>query len=484
MGVGVVGGTSQLEAIYNSVTTAPKPQMIDPMLQPAFYVTSSNMYPSSVLIYNHYYQLIGTATQGNESYSMNQWNSSYGTEFNDNYGYGGANSGTGSGYQISAGVGHSNYFGNRYFEVSSSPSSNIDFKIHNRGNQSYLRNYAPWMHLGSIVSDSTSNAHKVLIGINTGGEIVLTNNSPKLFGRAFEYSSSSYGIDKASIASIFSAYSLSSVNAAISYNATTKKLVLIGRSSYSHYPIVIENVDHPALYLNNAGGWATHILSKSKIANTSSPAYNPTNTNESQYRAQVTITDTGRIYYFNMYTNWGYSSSYWDISGTSIGSNNQLGTRSYTTVYGIMDDASNGGGTQYNISNDTRYIFMYTQNYYYHGGFYGMVIDTKTGKALYDYQWQSSTFASIATVGKSDFVLSYATNADSGNGVGVKILNFENEFLLYNGSAGSNNAIKATSADPFNGQIFYWLDSPYHSTNYPAVFSMQGYDKALVGGQK
>ena len=113
-----------------------------------------------------------------------------------------------------------------------------------------------------------------------------------------------------------------------------------------------------------------------------------------------------------------------------------------------------------------------------------MVIDTKTGKALYDYQWQTSTFASIATVGKSDFILSYATNADSGNGVGVKVLNFENEFLLYNGSAGSNNTIKATSADPFNGQIFYWLDSPYHSTNYPAVFCMQGYDKALVGGQK
>lgn len=483
MGVGVVGGTSQLEGIYNAVTNAPKPAIVDPLLQPAFYLTSQQ-YPSGSLVYNHYLQVIGSTTQGDDSYSTNGWSNSYGTEFNNNYGYSNGNPSTGAGLQVTAGVGHSNYFGHRYFEVNTSPSANSDMKIHTRGNSGSQRNYAGWYYLGSIVSDNTSNAHSVVIGIDTSNQLVLTRNSYKIFGEAFEQASVSVGQSKASLSTLFNAYSLGSVSAGISYNATTKKLVLLGRNGYSHYPIVVSNVDHPAGYINNAQGWVTHILAQSRIANTSSPSYTPWNTNESQYRAQVTITDTDRIYTFKMYTNTGYSSSYWDISNGAIGSSVTLQSRSYTTVYGITDDAANGGGSQYNITNDTRYIFMYTHNYYYHGGFYGMVIDTKTGRCIHNYYWETSTVAGISPVGKSMFILGYANNADSGAGYYSRLFKFDEEYYAYAGNAGTTNSLVAPNTSPFNTATTQWLDTPYHSTNYPSVFQVTGFDRALVGGQK
>ncbi len=484
MGVGVVGGTSQLEGIYNAVTNSPKPAIVDPMLQPAFYVTTNNMYPSTILIYNHYMQLIGTTYQGNESYSMNQWTSSYGTEFNENYGYNSSYSTSGTGYFHTACLGRSNYLGHRYFEVTSSPTSNSDIKVHHRGNGGNGINYAGWYYLGNIVSDSTTNAHKVIIGV-TGTSLYLTGNSSKEFGQA-AHSSFTKGYN-GSISGVFSGLGAvsSAVASGISYNATTKTLLILGRDGYSHYPIIYTNVDHPAGYLGNVEGWIAHILTKPKYVNTSSAAYKPTNGgSEDQVRAQVTLTDTGRIYYFTQITNYGATSSYWTFNGTTISANTHLSSQSWTNISGIANDTTWGGGSQYNMTNDTNTIFLYSQAYYYMGGMYGIYIDVKTGRALHNYTWQTSDTCSMAPFGKNKFITGQTSNADSGSGFYAKVFSFDQEYQYRTGGQGSTNSVVSVGDSITSGVGTQWMDSPYHSTNYPSVCQVNGYDKALVGGQK
>ncbi len=484
MGVGVVGGTSQLEGIYNAVTNSPKPAIMDPMLQPAFYLTNSSMYPSSILVYNHYLQMVGTIVQAHESYSMNTWSSSYGTEFNDSLGYSNTTSTTGTGYFSAACLGRSNYLGHRYIEIASSPSSNIDFKAHHRGHGGSGINYAGWYYLGNIVSDSTTNAHKVIIGVS-GTSLYLTGNSSKEFGQA-AHSSFTKGYN-GSISAVFSGLGAvsSAVASGISYNATTKTLLILGRDGYSHYPIIYTGVDHPAGYLGNVDGWISHILTKPKYVNTASAAYKPTNqSNDDQLRAQVVMTDTGRIYYFNQIYNWGATSSYWTFNGTSISANTQLSSQNWTNVYGIANDNTYGGGSQYNMTNDTNSIFLYSQAYYYLGGMFGIYIDVKTGRALHNYVWQTSNVVSMAPVGKNKFIAGYSENADGGPGFYAKLFSFDQEYQYRAGNQGSNNSVISVGDTITGGYNTAWMDSPYHSTNYPSVCQINGYDKALVGGQK
>ena len=468
----------------NFAFTAP----LDPYKQPAFWVGNPQNYPGyGALVYDHYLNIIGRATNNENSYAnVDGWDSSGGTEFNNNSGYSGQNSASGGGYYLQ----HTsaNYLGHPHFELSTSPFLNGKLVVAHRGsNQASARR--AWRYLGNIVRDIN---HDVVVLCGTDNRIIVAPRSPKIAGWMWEDNATYYNKFKSTTAPtglLSSGYSM--VEGGFSYNAETGTAIFMERSGYSHRPIVITGVRHPREFVYKSDEFVAHIAARIAAGAryvTSGHQDKPTNQGtEDNQRGVPVICDTGDIYYFQMITNWGYTVARWKWNGTTITealtgneSNNRLHSRSWTTSYGIADDENVGGGATWNVSNDGTQMMMYCNAYYYHSGMYGCYVDIITGRIVYDYYWHDSSFSkSIVPIQKNKWLALTGDNCDSGVGLRASILEFEQEWS-YAGRNGTSNAFCRRQGDHWTWQHqTYWLNSPGYTTAYPQV-NMCEYDKTSV----
>lgn len=450
--------------------------VIDPLKQPAFWVPNQHN-PAHAYLYNHYLEPISGGAMGQID-TFGYWTNTYGNDFNERFGYSGSSSlpGTNSGYWLNSGFGHQNYFGHRYFELMP------DMTLSRRGDPNAAVASDAWRFMGNIVSDETAYAHKYVIGVDDD-YLVISPASARLFG---EYRNSSVLNAKrvritASGRNIITT-GRQTVWGGISYNAKTKTLAILEREGTTtgyHWLKIFTGVDHPGQYAGRVDEWLDHInVCPSYVSSVETgwaPLHNATITDDTRYRAIIVMTDVGTAYYYRYYADWGAGAAYWEFDGSSISDPTNWWSRSWTTSYTLVSNFANGGGIQWNISNDSRYIWVYSHAYHYHGGFYGQWIDVQTGRAIGNYFWHTSTPGYLVPIAKSAFLIGTGDNSD-GAGLRGHIAHFEDHWQWRGGST-QQRIISNTS--PFLNNHAQWLPAPYHSTAYPMAYTAN-YDRALI----
>ena len=468
-----------IQGVVSEASSAPAWQQ-DPYLQPAFFVRNNQTWPGAgALIFNHYMDVMGKMDQSPESYTTNRWDSYSGDEFGGGYrGYSGWAPSSNGNTTWNASTSMNTDLGHTYFRpvgtigsgsiLGSGDNTHATPSMH--GNQVG----ATLTHKSAFVNDQTR------FGIGTKNLIDLSQirqNNTTYQTKAWVTFPSGF----------FSA-SHDAVIGGFSYNIKNKWLVIMERSGYNHRPILIKNMPNPDGYIQNAEAYrdliTTRLSEAGNVVRTTSYHYKPTNNgSEDNFRGVPVICDDGTIYYTQAIRDWGYTISYWTFDGTTISTNTNLHQRSWTTMYGWGDDR-NQGGMHWIVSNDGTKIRIQSQAYYYHSGFYGVMIDVLTGRCVYDYYWHNSSWCRpVVPIQKDLFIVAAEDgNNDNGPGMYLHVSNFEDEWR-YAGRNTSNAKVRNATSDPYWQGKSYMFNTPYHSTHYTTPMMWPNYDRYSVGNR-
>lgn len=451
---------------------------IDPYLQPAYFVMNNRSWPGAgALIFNHQFECIGKMDQSPESYAQNRWDSSYGDEFGGGYrGYSGENGSSSGNTTFSNSTPMNTDLGHTYFRgighIGSGAVIGTGDNTHATPSMFGAPMGAGITHKSAFVNDETR------FGIGNKSLIDLTQ---------IRHENTTYQTKKwVSFPSSLFAASHNAVVGGMMYNQKNKWLVVMEKSGYNHRPIIIKNMPDPDDYINNAEGYAalitTRLSEAGMVIRTTSYHYKPTNQGgEDQSRGIPVLCDDGTLYYTQAITNWGYTISYYTFDGDAISANVNLHQRSWTTMYGWGNDR-NQGGMHFVLSNDGTKIRIQSNAYYYHSGFYGVMIDILTGRCVYDYYWHSSAYSrNVVPIQKDSFIVA-ATDANNDNGPGgyYHISEFEGEWR-YAGRNTSDAKRRNATSDPYWAGKSYMFNTPYHSTHYSGPIMWTNYDRKSVG---
>lgn len=123
------------------------------------------------------------------------------------------------------------------------------------------------------------------------------------------------------------------------------------------------------------------------------------------------------------------------------------------------------------VSHDGKYVFIWTQYYYYQTGICGIAVRVSDGQCRY-IQFTDSTYAySVATMQKNVFAIGQGTNSDGGAGQRLLMYDFDTSF------AETANTANITSK---YSQIA--VDEPYTSTNYGMIWQAISYLPNFIRG--
>lgn len=197
-----------------------------------------------------------------------------------------------------------------------------------------------------------------------------------------------------------------------------------------------------------------------------------TNGNEDYYRGVPVLCDNGRVVFYQMIPNGNPNAWITRWNSPSEASNpgacqGNLKQFSGTTSYGVDQGAEYGA--RWHVTSDGRYVAAYSPYYYYGSGMHICFIRVSDGKFLWSTTTDTSYGYTVAPIGKSSFIIVQSTNADSGQGLFTNLLNMDDIFAKFGDNA---------DCSAFSRWDSYMLDTPYYSTNYPAIIPAV-YDTSL-----
>ena len=262
----------------------------------------------------------------------------------------------------------------------------------------------------------------------------------------------------------------------IGYNELTKMWVVTGNAvtGAGHTIFVYKNINAPTLANTNDQTFWSQFNHGTKITITFTfPTLS--DTHDYQHYKLVPL-DNGNIAmivkhagtnigYYLFTGNAGVNSTSWTFNSSPIFTINT------TTSY--HDSGWTTGDFLPNMmSPDGKYVFIWTQYYYYQTGICGFAIRVSDGNCL-KIQWTDSSYAySPVFIQQDTLVLGYGVNADSGRGQALFQYNLDELFAQY-----PTNGTDVTSAT-----VEYNVEKTYTSTDYPMIWQQVSYLPNFIRG--
>lgn len=261
----------------------------------------------------------------------------------------------------------------------------------------------------------------------------------------------------------------------IGYNETTKMWAVTGaaNSSSGCTIFVYKNINPPTLANTNNQTFWNQFNHSTKITITFTfPGYNDTHDYQ-HYKiipldngniGMVVKNASSAIYYYLFTGNDGVNSTSWTgpttlfgISTTTSYHDSQFTTHDFLPAM---------------MSPDGKYVFVWTQYYYYQAGLCGYAIRVSDGQCK-KINWSDTTYAySPVFLQDNNLFLGYGVNSDSGRGMALYSYNLEDMFARY-----PTDGQSITSAvTEFN------VEKPYTSTDYPMIWQQNNYMPNFVRG--
>jgi hypothetical protein len=260
-------------------------------------------------------------------------------------------------------------------------------------------------------------------------------------------------------AGIANGYNTTATMGLVGYNETTKMWVTARRNASSSVTVyVYKNIPAPSMTSNLNNYWANFNHS-TKIAVTFN-LESPNDTYDFQSWKIIPL-DNGNIAIISKsasslinYTlltgNAGVNSTSW----TAASVQNLSTTTSYNNI--VWQD-----NLPAFVTYDGKYVFVYTQYYYYYSGIVGFFIRVSDGKRM-TINYADSTYPySAVMLGDNKVTISYGTNSDGGTGQ-----------VLYDFDIGYLMDSYATGTDVSSYYLTTYIDNPSASTTYPMIWTV------------
>ena len=200
----------------------------------------------------------------------------------------------------------------------------------------------------------------------------------------------------------------------------------------------------------------------------STPVTNPAYT-ECKTRAVVTVCDNGTIVISKMFPHHNFTTFVIEKTGGSyvVPTTNKWASN-YSTTYGCEQGALYG--IRHRVTLDGKYTIAFAPNYYYGTGIRASITRVSDGKVL-SFMHNGANYYGFSPVPvlESDFLLFYSQNTDGGVGTSYFKLDVPKRFETLNDG----------DTIPVVSPIQHRIDSPYYSTNYPAIIPMIGDNEKL-----
>ncbi len=262
----------------------------------------------------------------------------------------------------------------------------------------------------------------------------------------------------------------------VGYNETTKMWVIAANAANGAGATinVYKNINPPTLANTNDQTFWNQFNHSSKITITfTTPSV--TATHDYQHYKLIPL-DNGdialvwkqegtSIRYFMFVGNAGVNSTSWTFSGTA------LLTINTTTSYHDSDWV-NHDFMPAMMSPDGKYVFVWTQYYYYQTGICGMAIRVSDGAVRYINFADSSDSYAPVFLRKNTLCLGYSVNADSGRGQSLYHYDLDNMFVRVATNYGNITNYKVEAN----------IESQYTSTCYPMIWQQTNYLPNFIRG--
>lgn len=261
----------------------------------------------------------------------------------------------------------------------------------------------------------------------------------------------------------------------IGYNETTKMFVVTGSaaSSTGCTLFVYKNTNAPTLANTNDQTFWNQFNHSTKITiNFTFPTYN--DTHDYQHYKLIPL-DNGNIAliakiahsyigYWLFTGNNGVNSTSWTLNASPVW------TVSTTTSYHDSNFTS-FDFLPATVSPDGKYVFVWTQYYYYQSGICGFAIRVSDGKALKLAFTSSSYPMSPVLLQQNTILVGYGANADGGQGMYM----LSNSLGVLFDTLGDGGDMSGYLSD-------LGVDLPYTSTQYPMIWQQVSYLPNFIRG--
>ena len=269
----------------------------------------------------------------------------------------------------------------------------------------------------------------------------------------------------------------SNMRSAVGYHRAAGMLVAIeARDASCSYRAHIWT--HPAKKLNGRSGDLNAFVLEAK-AGTNGGSYryidftwnvnSASSIGESQYRMRVIPTTSGKIALVRFVPNYvTHMAVLTPTTGNAGTLDTSFSSNTVAASYGF--ETGNSYGMRHNVTWDNKWCACYGPYYRYGSGISGHVVNTDDPTSYYRLSYTSSTDGvALIPQGKSGFVYSQSqTNADTGNGLAVGLMDFSTPLMQPSGVV-TNGAVISMSVS--GGMI----DTGYTSANYPTLMPVENW---------
>lgn len=261
----------------------------------------------------------------------------------------------------------------------------------------------------------------------------------------------------------------------IGYNETTQMWVVgdIATSGASSLQ-VYKNITPPTLAnTNNQTFWNQFNHSTDVVVNFTMPSVNDTRDYQ-QYKlfpldngdiAMVYKNSGSSLNYRLFVGNNGVNSTSWTMNGSNT-STVSTTTSYHDSNFTIIDPIIA------QVSYDGKYVFVYTQYYYYQMGLVGFAIRVSDGQVRRIQQTDSSYSWTPVMIQANKMVICRSVNTDGGAGNYMYEYDFDYLFSAY---PTDNTDVSSIYND-------VRIDNPYTSTNYPMIWTTPSYLPNFIRG--
>lgn len=449
---------------YREIPLIPNPS------EPAFVVGAYGT--SGTYVYSHNFQMLGLGLDPSSeftssTYYSSNWNGT--PSSNSSWSY--------------AGTTHASMHGYIYASTAPGMDTNYGYSYMCFGNYSYGR------YCGVVNSTTTGvwvNKTKrdnlclqrgnFMSEYGNGQYLTRTCISQLGFGAYFSPISSTQDMTGASATGVANGYTNNASYGLIGYNETTKMLVVgnsTGASTNASSFYVYKNVSPPTLANANNNTFWSQLNHGSKILVTFTfPAYN--DTVDYQHYKLIPL-DNGNIALIYKYANgWiGYRLFVGNdgVNSTSWTRNASDTVQVSTTTSYHSSNFGEQDSLPFTVSYDGKYVFVYTQYYYYLSGICGMIIRVSDGQARVINITDSNYAYSPVMINANDMIISYGVNSDGSEG--QYLYCYDIPYLF---------EVTASNADVTSYRNVTRVNTYYTSTNYGMIWSAQSYLPNFIRG--
>lgn len=413
--------------------------------EPAFFTASTS---TPIFAFNHNKQFCGYySPSGGEFQSSATWNASWSTQ--------GSSQNTWNMAMTTLAGPH----GHHYVGVVPAYDTNSGSVYYAQGyqtGQNYLYGGTNSMCTGVWVNKTKRDNLCIQRANQTASYIYRTQIASLGYGALMAPLSATGDMTGATTAGTANGYNTNTSYGLVGYNETTKMWV-VGQqvSGTSVQVFVYKNV--PAPTMENASTYWSNFNHSTKISVTftipGSAAFDPYHWKiiplDNGNIAIISKTQASAITYQLLTGNNGVDSTSWTAS--------TLQSISITTSYHnqVWQDA-----LPTFVSYDGKYVFVYTQYYYYASGMMGFLIRVSDGKRVTIQNATSSLAFSAVMIGASNMITSVSNNSDGGQG--ITLYEYDLGYLMDAYSDGSDVTSYYTTT---------YVDNPSASTTYPMIWT-------------